>query len=260
MRIQCKFANDGFFGLPCAEKKSIGGTRCLQHGCKQVLSIKLSNMFYRPISLSAAACIVVLFSSCADTTPNLLAKTSIHPVSTGSVKKDAFPLPAVSAAVVAATAGKPRDKHSMPVYAFSDRTRVVRTTAYTHTEDDHLIYGNKNAAGTVLRYSERVRSAAADWSFYPVGTTFRIKGLPHLYVVDDYGSALLGTGTVDLYKPSKAVMNQWGRRTVELTVVQWGSFSRSAELLSQRTKHDHCAKMLANIIRQQPRLVNFAKR
>lgn len=176
------------------------------------------------------------------------------------MKKDAFPLPATSAAAVAASAGKPRDKHSMPVYAFSDRTRVVRTTAYTCSEDDHLIYGNKNAAGTVLRYTERVRSAAADWSFYPVGTTFRIKGLPHLYVIDDYGSALLGTGTVDLYKPSKAVMNQWGRRTVELTVVQWGSFSRSAELLSQRTKHHHCAKMLANIIRQQPRLANFAKR
>lgn len=181
-------------------------------------------------------------------------------VSTGSKKKDAFPIPAASAAAVAAAKDKPRDKHSMPVYAFSDRTRVVRTTAYTCTEDDHLKYGNKNATGTTLRYTERVRSAAADWSFYPVGTTFRIKGLPHLYVVDDYGSALLGTGTVDLYKPSKAVMNQWGRRTVELTVVQWGSFSRSAELLSGRTKHDHCAKMLANIIRQQPSLSHFAKR
>ncbi|MEX1049324.1 MAG: 3D domain-containing protein [Akkermansiaceae bacterium] len=217
-------------------------------------------MFYRSLYLTASACIAVLFSSCAGSGPQLLAKTAILPVSTGSVKRDAFPLPAASAAAVAASAGKPRDKHSMPVYAFSDRTRVVRTTAYTCTEDDHLIYGNKNAAGTVLRYSKRVRSAAADWSFYPVGTTFRIKGLPHLYVIDDYGSALQGTGTVDLYKPSKAIMNQWGRRTVELTVVQWGSFSRSAELLSQRTRHNHCAKMLANIIRQQPSLANFAKR
>lgn len=181
-------------------------------------------------------------------------------VSTGFAKKDPFQVPAASAAAVAGAKGKPRDKHSMPVYAFSDRTRVVRTTAYTCSEDDHLAYGNKNATGTTLRYTDRVRSAAADWSFYPVGTTFRIKGLPHLYVVDDYGSALLGTGTVDLYKPSKAVMAQWGLRTVELTVVQWGSFSRSAELLSKRTKYDHCSKMLANIIRQQPNLSNFAKR
>ena len=116
-----------------------------------------------------------------------------------------------------------------------------------------------NATGTVLRYNNRVRSAAADWSFYPVGTTFRIKGLPYLYVVDDYGSALLGTGTVDIYKPTKEIMAQWGRRNVELTVVQWGSFTRSAELLSQRTSYDHCRKMLANIVRQRPDLGRVAK-
>lgn len=147
----------------------------------------------------------------------------------------------------------------MPVYAFSDRTRVVRTTAYTCSEDDHLIYGSKNATGTPLRYNDRVRSAAADWSFYPVGTTFRIKGLPYLYVVDDYGSALLGTGTVDIYKPNKEIMNLWATRTVEMTVVQWGSMTRSAELLSKRTGHDHCRKMLANILRQRPDLANVAQ-
>jgi len=169
-------------------------------------------------------------------------------------------IPAPSADVLAAAAKQPRDKHSMPVYTFSQRQRVVRTTAYTCTEDDHLIYGNKNATGTPLRYTNRVRSAAADWSFYPVGTTFRIKGLPYLYVIDDYGSALTGTGTVDLYKPSKEVMNLWGRRNVEITIVQWGSFARSAEILSQRTRHAHCAKMLANIVRQRPDLGRLAKR
>lgn len=148
----------------------------------------------------------------------------------------------------------------MPVYAFSERNRLVRTTAYTCSEDDHLIYGSKNATGTQLRYSNRVRSAAADWSFYPVGTVFRIAGLPYLYVVDDYGSALTGTGTVDLYKPSKDVMNEWGRRNVELTIVQWGSFTRSAEILSQRTKFSHCNQMLANIVRQRPELSSVAKR
>jgi 3D (Asp-Asp-Asp) domain-containing protein len=66
----------------------------------------------------------------------------------------------------------------MPVYSFSERNRIVRTTAYTCSEDDHLVYGSLNATGTNLRYNDKVRSAAADWSFYPVGTTFRIKGLP----------------------------------------------------------------------------------
>jgi 3D (Asp-Asp-Asp) domain-containing protein len=169
-------------------------------------------------------------------------------------------VPGPSNDVLAASAGKPRDRHGMPVYRFNERRRVVRTTAYTCSEADHLIYGSKNATGTRLRYTNQVRSAAADWSFYPVGTTFRIKGLPYLYVVDDYGSALTGTGTVDLYKPNKGVMNLWGRRNVELTIVQWGSFARSAEILKDRTRFPHCRQMLANIVRQQPKLSHMVYR
>ena len=148
----------------------------------------------------------------------------------------------------------------MPIYTFGERHRVVRTTAYTCSEDDHICYGSKNATGTDLRYSDKVRSAAADWSFYPVGTVFRIKGMKQLYVVDDYGSALTGTGTIDMYQPTKAHMNQWGRRNVEVSVVQWGSFKRSAEILSGRTKFDHCRQMLSNITRQRPDLVSVASR
>jgi 3D (Asp-Asp-Asp) domain-containing protein len=178
----------------------------------------------------------------------------------GFSSNNSFPVAAPSAKVLAAASSKPKDKHKMPVYAFSDRNRVVRTTAYTCSESDHLIYGSQNATGTQLRYTDRVRSAAADWSFYPVGTVFRIAGLPYLYVVDDYGSALTGTGTIDIYKPSKEVMAQWGRRNVEITIVQWGSFTRSAEILAQRTKYSHCNQMLANIVRQRPDLGTVAKR
>lgn len=216
-------------------------------------------MIYRSLSLLSLAVIAAFFTSCGSPGPNILSKSSIGSGSGTYSKNESFALPPASSVVLAAAAGKPRDKHSMPVYAFSDRNRIVRTTAYTCSESDHLIYGSKNATGTVLRYNNRVRSAAADWSFYPVGTTFRIKGLPYLYVVDDYGSALLGTGTVDIYKPTKEIMAQWGRRNVEITVVQWGSFTRSAELLSQRTSYDHCRKMLANIVRQRPDLGRVAK-
>jgi 3D (Asp-Asp-Asp) domain-containing protein len=215
-------------------------------------------MTFRLLTLPTLALVAGLFTSCGNSGPKILSKTSISGPSFFA-KKESFNLPQASSTAVAAAAEKPRDKHNMPVYAFSDRTRIVRTTAYTCSEDDHLIYGNKNATGTQLRYTNQVRSAAADWSFYPVGTTFRIKGMPYLYVVDDYGSALLGTGTVDIYKPTKQIMNEWGRRTVELTVVQWGSFTRSAELLSQRTHYGHCRKMLANIVRQQPSLGRVAK-
>lgn len=153
-----------------------------------------------------------------------------------------------------------RDKHSMPVYPFSETRRIVRTTAYSCGESDHLIYGSRNALGTTLQSSDRIRSAAADWSVYPVGTTFTIKGLPYLYVVDDYGSALTGTGTIDIYQPTLDCMKKWGRRNVELTVTRWGSLTRSAEILSRRQAYSHCREMLTDIVRQRPQLASLVSR
>ncbi|MES2995762.1 MAG: 3D domain-containing protein [Verrucomicrobiota bacterium] len=207
-------------------------------------------MFSKYLSLATIAFAASFLTSCGGPDVAVLTKNQIK---NGAVPGKAA-LPAPSANLLAIAKSKPRDKHSMPVYSFNERNRVVRTTAYTCSEDDHLIYGSKNATGTNLRYTNNVRSAAADWSFYPVGTTFRIKGLPYLYVVDDYGSALTGTGTIDIYKPTKGIMNQWGRRTVEVNIVQWGSFDRSARLLSQRCKYAHCKQMFANIVRQRPDL------
>jgi 3D (Asp-Asp-Asp) domain-containing protein len=117
-------------------------------------------------------------------------------------------------------------------------TRViqhVKTTAYTHTEADHVEHGAKSAAGGSLKYGN-VRSAAADWSVYPVGTEFKIQGEPYVYQVDDYGSALVGTGTIDLYKPSQAAMRSWGSRHVNIDVIHWGSVARSLAILKPREK------------------------
>jgi 3D (Asp-Asp-Asp) domain-containing protein len=214
-------------------------------------------MISRLVSLASLAIVAVLFTSCGSSGIAVIPKSKIGGYYAANEK---FTIPGPSSTAVAFAASKPRDKHSMPVYSFSERNRIVRTTAYTSSESDHLIYGDKNATGTTLRYSNRVRSAAADWSFYPVGTTFRIKGLPYLYVVDDYGSALTGTGTIDIYKPTKEIMKLWATRNVELTIVQWGSFTRSAELLSKRTKYGHCRQMLANIVRQRPDLGRVAMR
>ncbi len=144
-----------------------------------------------------------------------------------------------------------RDKHGMPFYHPRQLNRVVRTTAYTHSESDHIAYGPRSAAGTRLMYTEDVRSAAADWSVYPLGTRFKIKGEPYTYVVDDYGSALVGTGTIDIYQPNKSLMRKWGRRYVEIEVIQWGSSRKSMEVLSSRQRHRHCAQMQASLRAQQ---------
>ena len=166
--------------------------------------------------------------------------------------------PRPAPASVIRSPGASTDRHGMQIYPYQVRTRAVRTTAYTCSESDHLIYGNLSALGTPLRYSPQVRSAAADWSIYPVGTTFRIKGLPYLYVVDDYGSALTGTGTIDIYQPDRDSMDRWGCRNVEVTIIRWGSLARGAEILRSRVGSRHCREMLENIARQRARLAQLA--
>ncbi len=127
------------------------------------------------------------------------------------------------------------------------RQMTVRTTAYCHDESDHIAYGARNALGTPLKFGS-VRSAAADWSRYPVGTKFRIKGQPYVtYIVDDYGSALVGTGTIDIYKPTRGQMDAWGVRHVDIEVIQWGSYKRSMEIMQDRMQWPHVRQMVRGI-------------
>lgn len=132
----------------------------------------------------------------------------------------------------------------------SRQVKTVRTTAYSHSEKDSLPYGRKSAAGTNLKYG-RIRSAAADWSVYPVGTMFRIEGEPYVYEVDDYGSALVGTETIDLYKPSMTSMRDWGVRNVNIEILRWGSLSQSLAILEPRTHKATHVRQMANSIKRK---------
>jgi 3D (Asp-Asp-Asp) domain-containing protein len=122
----------------------------------------------------------------------------------------------------------------------------VKTTAYSHVEADSLQYGKKNAAGGELQYG-MVRSAAADWSVFPLGTVFKIEGTPYTYQVDDYGRALVGTKTIDLYKPSMAGIKDWGARDVKIKVLKWGSYAQSMNVLSERQSYAHVRAMIQGI-------------
>ncbi len=123
----------------------------------------------------------------------------------------------------------------------------VRTTAYTHTESDHVKYGRQTAIGTQLKRKVEYSSAACDWSFLPVGTTFTIAGDPHKYVIDDYGSALVGTQTIDIYCPSRRLMNEWGVKLVDINVEDMGDYQRSLLVLQDRSKYPHIRQMIASI-------------
>ncbi len=122
----------------------------------------------------------------------------------------------------------------------------VRTTAYSHMEADSLKYGLASAEGGDLKYGN-YRSAAADWSVFPLGTVFKIEGLPWTYRIDDYGSALVGTKTIDLYKPNMAGISNWGVRNVNIKLLKWGSYAQSYKILKDRTKHNHVRAMVQSI-------------
>ncbi len=208
--------------------------------------------------------------------------------------------------------------------------QTVRTTAYTHTEDDHVAYGARNALGGILQTATvpsgsdrtlkalplrsawnsddeftfasvskekkaaqvkkakkekaiaakaknakaaktakaaakgkhekiakatrahkveppRIGSAAADWSRWPVGTTFRVLSTGQTYRVDDYGWALAGRNTIDLYMGSRAAMNDWGVRHEQIQVLHWGDAAQSLALLEQRQQFKHCRRMALEI-------------
>jgi 3D (Asp-Asp-Asp) domain-containing protein len=122
----------------------------------------------------------------------------------------------------------------------------VRTTAYTETESDHLRYGKSSAVGTTLE-AGTIRSAAADWARWPAGTKFLILATGQVYEVDDYGWALSGRNTIDLYCPSRGEMNDWGVRRVTIQILEWGDPWKSYHVLKPRRDYAHVRRMMQEI-------------
>ena len=130
------------------------------------------------------------------------------------------------------------------------RMQKVRTTAYTHTEKG----GRRNALGTYLSASH-VISAASDWSRFPLGTRFRIVDTKEEYIIDDYGTALIGTDTIDLYKPSRLQMRRWGVRHVDIDILRWGSEEESLKVLGPRVKHRSVRQMVTALEKKRGKTV-----
>jgi 3D (Asp-Asp-Asp) domain-containing protein len=116
----------------------------------------------------------------------------------------------------------------------------VKTTAYT---------GKRNGIGKPLQHGP-ITSAAADWSEFPLGTRFRIVESGKNFIIDDYGSAMVGTRTIDLCMPSTRAMSAWGVRTVNIEIQEWGSARRSLEVLSPRERTWYVRRM-TNSLRKQ---------
>ena len=140
-----------------------------------------------------------------------------------------------------------RVSQKAPSSVRSNRMQAVRTTAYTRIERG----GHHNALGQSLS-SHHVMSAAADWSRFPLGTRFRIIDTKEEYIIDDYGTALVGTNTIDLYKPTRLRMRQWGVRLVDIDILQWGSEEQSLKVLGPRCKHKCVRQMVTALQKKAP--------
>ncbi len=90
-------------------------------------------------------------------------------------------------------------------------------------------------------------SAAADWARWPAGTIFRIVSTGQLYRVEDYGWALAGRNTIDLYMATPRDMNGWGARNELIEIVQWGDPAESLRHLAPHTKYRHIRRMVLEL-------------
>ena len=115
---------------------------------------------------------------------------------------------------------------SKPTLTSGQRIPKVRTTAYTHHEGGS---GAHNAVGAYLS-GRHVLS-------------------------DDYGNALVGTDTIDLYKTTRSDVRKWGVRYVDIDILQWGSDEQSLKVLAPRSKHNGVRKMVASLEKKKGKTV-----
>ncbi len=125
-------------------------------------------------------------------------------------------------------------------------TVPVVATAYGASAKCNSKWAGKNAIGGRLKSGE-LTSAAADWSRFPVGTKFRVKETGRVYVVDDYGSAMVGKDKVDLFKTNYRDVYRWGVRDVNLEIIEWGSFEKSLTILKPRSRSRHVRSMVQSL-------------
>lgn len=93
----------------------------------------------------------------------------------------------------------------------------------------------------------RIGSAAADWSRWPAGTVFRLLSTGQVYKIDDYGWALAGRNTIDLYMPSRSAMNAWGAREEGIQILRWGDPNESLRLLQGHQGYRHIRRMVLEL-------------
>jgi 3D (Asp-Asp-Asp) domain-containing protein len=127
------------------------------------------------------------------------------------------------------------------------KARRVSSAAPPRTHRVVRIVRGKRVVVTRKLPPPKIGSAAADWSRWPVGTTFRLLSTGQTYRVDDYGWALAGRNTIDLYMATPREMNDWGTRTEPIEILRWGDPQESLRLLAPHEAHKHIRRMVLEL-------------
>jgi 3D (Asp-Asp-Asp) domain-containing protein len=121
---------------------------------------------------------------------------------------------------------------------------TIRTTTTTRTVK---VVRGKRVVVKTRPQPPKIGSAAADWSRWPMGTTFRLLSTGQIYRVDDYGWALAGRNTIDLYMASEAEMNAWGARAEPIQILRWGDSEESLRFLQPHQDYKHIRRMVLEL-------------
>ena len=124
-------------------------------------------------------------------------------------------------------------------------TRVTTTTTTTRVAKTTTVRGAKRAVA--VSKPPKIGSAAADWGRWPMGTTFRLLSTGQMYRVEDYGWALSGRNTIDLYMSSRRDMNTWGARQEPIQILHWGDPEQSLQILQSHSEHKHIKRMVLEL-------------
>jgi len=133
--------------------------------------------------------------------------------------------------------------YSPPLQPFSMEERRTVTRAAKRTAKP-----TRNVKrATAVSKPPQIGSAAADWSRWPAGTVFRLLSTGQNYRVEDYGWALSGRNTIDLYMANQREMNSWGAREEAIEVLKWGDPQESLQFLRRHQDYRHIKRMVLEL-------------
>ena len=132
--------------------------------------------------------------------------------------------------------------YSPQLQPFSMERRTATRTTKRTTKTTRTV---KRAV--VISRPPQIGSAAADWSRWPAGTVFRLLSTGQNYRVEDYGWALSGRNTIDLYMPNQREMNSWGARQESIEVLKWGDPQESLQFLRRHQDYRHLKRMVLEL-------------